>query len=282
MDPEFVLKGVLPPVLLALLLVSVAGVRLLPLAVGAGLIIAYARLKAPLGKMFLWPALPHELWTAPNGTEWLLWIVAAAAVVALCDHRGWLRGAGSAVGMCVAAAGTWLVLRAVAAEWDTTKLVLTVGSAATIVALLVLGHRNVLANAPASPFPAILFTVVLSLDAALLTLGKSSLLGQLCGACAAALGAAAGTALWRRPFALRAADAAWLGTVHGLFLIAGVHLAWLTWPAAACALVAPVAPLVLRKTTTGRTWMLAATGLVMAPMAAAVWLAVAAYDSGGY
>ena len=53
--------------------------------------------------------------------------------------------------------------------------------------------------------------VLLSLDAALVTLGKSALLGQLCGAVAAALGAGVATSLWRRGFALQAADGVWLG-----------------------------------------------------------------------
>jgi hypothetical protein len=275
MDPVVALKGVLPPVALALLLVSLLGVRLLPIAVAGGLFAAYALLKA-------WPALPHRLWAEPNGTEWLLWAVAAAAFVALADHSGRLGRAGAALGALCGACGAWLVLQKVASNWDPSAAALHVGGAGLAVALVVLGQRRALAKAPANVFPAVLFTAVLSLDAALLTLGKSALLGQLCGAAAAALGAAAGTVLWRRPVALRAADATWFGAAHGLFLLAGVHLAALPWPVAVCALFAPVAPAVLRAPLAARprTWAFAATALVMAPMAAAMWLAVANYDSG--
>src|SRR5690606_36630596 len=78
-DPIPVLQGVLPQILLALIACSIGGVRLLPLAAAGGALVAYGLLKQ-------WPALPHELWTHPNGTEWLLWSLAAAALVATLEH----------------------------------------------------------------------------------------------------------------------------------------------------------------------------------------------------
>jgi hypothetical protein len=77
-------------------------------------------------------------------------------------------------------------------------------------------------------------------------LASSAFLGQLCGAVAAAVGAAAGTVLWRKPFALTAADGTWIGVAHGGFVLAGKHLADLVWPAAVVAMLSPCALLLLR------------------------------------
>jgi hypothetical protein len=268
-DPEVVLRGVLPPVGATLLLVSLGGVRLLPLAVGIGLLVAYGLLKA-------WPALPHELWASQNGTEWLLWGIVALGLVAALDHRRWLGSTGMPVAVLVGAGAGWLVLQKVASHWATAQAVVHVGGGLAIVALGIAGHRRVLANAPATVLPAILFTVVLSFDAVLLTLGESALLGQLCGAVAAALGAAVGTALWRRPFALAPADATWLGGAHALFLLAGVHLAYLSWPVASLALVAPLTLLPLRGNLRDRprSWARVATPLALAPMVVALVLSL--------
>ena len=75
MEPVVILKGVLPPIVLALLLVSFGGARLLSIAAALGPFVAYWLLKR------VPPAWPHELWAAPNGTEWLLWALVAAAIV---------------------------------------------------------------------------------------------------------------------------------------------------------------------------------------------------------
>lgn len=235
MDPAVILKGVLPAIGLAVLLVSFGGVRLLSLAAAAGAFVAYALLKA-------WPAWPYELWAAPNGTEWLLWALVVAALVTLLEYQRLVRGR-SAAGLTVAVAciSTWLVLRKMVTNWSLSEAWWYVGSGAVIVALSALGHRALLRRAPAGLRPAFLFTVVLSVDAVVVvTLGSSLLLGQLCGAVAAALGAAVGTTLWRRPFALAAADGTWLGIAHALFVLAGVHIAYLGWPAAGCVLAAPL------------------------------------------
>ncbi|HEX5053968.1 MAG TPA: hypothetical protein VFZ65_19475, partial [Planctomycetota bacterium] len=184
MDLQLVLRGVLPPIGAALLLVSLGGVRLLPLAVAAGLLAAYVLV------MKAWPALPHELWVAPNGTEWLLWGVAASALVATLEHVHSLPArSGPALAVGAGAGAVWLVLEKAASHWSGGDAWLQIGGGALAVVLLVLGQRTVLARAPSGLFPAVLFTVVLSIDAVLLALGKSALLGQLCGAVAAALGA---------------------------------------------------------------------------------------------
>lgn len=279
MDLEVVLRGVLPPIGAALLLVSLGGARLTALAAAIGLFVAYGLLKKT------WPELPHVLWHDPNGTGWLLWGVATAALVALAEHfRVLPRRAGHTVGAVCGGAVVWFVLLKVAAQWSPTETLLAVGGGALSVLLIVLGTRMVLSRAPSGVFPAILFTVVLSIDAAVLTLGRSALLGQLCGALAAALGAAIGTTLWRRPFALTVADGTWLAIAHGAFLLAGVHLAEVPWSAAACAMIAPLALLPLREGLGAQKpmlWAILATMLTLVPMVGAIWFAMGD-DSQGY
>lgn len=238
MDLEPILHGTLPPILAALLLVSLGGARLLPLAVAAGLFVAYGLLKD-------WLAWPHELWSSPNGTQWLLWVVIASALLAGIEHTGLGRGRPAAwVGSLLAAVGCWLVLQKAAARWTTWEAGLRVGISAVLLFWLVPALRHALRVARPGLLPAILTTALLSLDAALLAAHGSALLGQLCGAVAAATGAATGTVLWRKPFALAAADGTWIATAHGLFLLVGVYLGEL--PAGyAIGLVAPLLLLLL-------------------------------------
>ena len=95
MDLEVVRDGALPPIAAALLLVSLGGARLLPLAVAVGLFVAFGLLK----DWNDWPTWPHELWDAPNGTMWLLWGALAACAIALLEHlRVVPRKAGSQIG----------------------------------------------------------------------------------------------------------------------------------------------------------------------------------------
>jgi hypothetical protein len=247
-DPIVVLKGVLPSIAAALLLVSLGGVRLLPLAVG--------------------------LWSDPNGTEWLLWAVAAASAVALFEHFGVLRArVAEAAAVLTAALGSWLVLMKVAARWSSGEVLLHIGVGGLCVTAIVLLLRRLWQQAPAGLPAASLATVVLSADAALLLAAESALQAQLAGAVAAAVGAGAGTWLWRRPFALRAADATWFGFAHGLFLLAGMHLGYLPWPAALLAAAAPVLPLLLGKGLCQRpkAWIVFAAIVTALPFAAAFW-----------
>ena len=271
MSLEVVRDGALPPILAALLLVSLAGVRLLPLAVAVGLFIAHGLLTKE------WLPWPHELWQQPNGTQWLLWGVIAAAATALLEHLRLLPArVATVVGLVVAAVSVWLMTTKLAQRWAPTEVWLHVGVGGVVAGAAVLACRGGLARAPAKPLPAILFAILLSVDAAIVTLGNSALLGQLVGAVAAATGAAVGTTLWRRAFALRPADGIWLGTAHALFVLAGPHLAYLSWPAAACALAAPVPLLWLPRSLQQRPlrWFLLALPLVLAPLAVAVWLSI--------
>ena len=229
MDLEPILNGLLPPIAAALLLVSLGGARLVPLAAAVGLYVAYVRIKQ-------WPALPTELWSSPNGTEWLLWSVIAAQLLSLLEYAKVWRGRLAMVSAALLGAfGVWLVLQKVAARWSSLDIALHVGGGAVAVALLALGMRSLLQRARPGPWPGVVITVILSLDAVALVVGGSALLGQLCGSLAAAVGAAVGTTIWKRGFTLGAADGTWIGIAHGLFLVAGLHLASLTWTVAGLA-----------------------------------------------
>jgi hypothetical protein len=254
-DPVVLMKGTLPPIAAALVLVGLFGARWLPLAVAIGLGVAYGLLKKE------WPLLPHQLWAAPDGRQWLLWGVVAATLAALLENFRAVRGrAAAGTGVVLAALGVWLLVSKQAARWDAGELLLFVGVGGLAAALVVLVCRRIVASAPAGIGVAVVFSFVLSFDAVLLTMGRSGLLAQMCGATAAALGTAIGTAMWRRPFALGTGDGTWLGIAHALFLLSGVHLAYLTWPAVCSALAAPLPLLLLGKRFADRhaTWTVSA------------------------
>ncbi len=276
------MKGTLPPIAAALLLVSLFGGRLLPLAMAIGLFVAFGLLKDWQD----WPTWPHELWSAPNGTQWLLWGVLAGGLVALLEHLRLLPSRlAAALGVLVAGGSVWLMLvkTQTANQWSTFDIVRHIGGGGFGVALLVLASRTVIARGPANLGPAFVFATMLSADAAVIAL-SSGLLGQLCGAVAAALGAAAGTSLWRRPFALTAADGTWIGVTHGLFLLAGVHLSALPWSAAGCALLAPCALLLLRPKAAAKPvlWTMAALALTLISLGGAFWFAFQSSLQAGY
>lgn len=267
---EQVLKGTLPPVGAALLLCSVGGARLLPLAAGVGLYVTFGLLRDE------WPQLPHALWHEPDGRQWLLWGVVTACLWALLERCKALPAELAAgLGVATAAGGVYLLLQKQLPRFSTGDTLLHVGGGGLAVAALVLACRHSIGRGPQGIGPAIVFTVLLSVDAGLLTIGRSGLLGQLCGAVAAALGAAASTGLWRKPFGLLAADGIWLGVAHGLFLLAGAHLASLPWEAVGSAMVAPFGLLLLQPAATARPfwWTFGGLLLVAGPLAGAFWFA---------
>jgi hypothetical protein len=277
---ELTRDGVLPSVVAVLLLVSLAGARLLPLAMAIGLYVSYGLL------LKAWPPTPVALWHDQNGAAWTMWSMVAMAALALLE-RNRLLPLRIAPSLSVLLAGLviWLVLGKVAARWSAGEVALLVGGGGVIVALTMLVVRLTLQRRAASVLPAVLMVVVLSIDAGLVTLGKSALLGQLCGAVAAALGAAVATNLWRRGFALQAADGVWLGGAHALFVLAGVHLAYLEWAPAGCALAAPFLLLLVPRSLGDAKpwrWFVVAAPLVLAPLLVAMWLARPESNPYGY
>jgi hypothetical protein len=268
-DPLEVVKAAAPPIVAVLLLVSIAGTRLLPLAVAIGLFGAQWLLRGM-------PATPIELWESPQGALWLLWSVIGGAVVAQLEVSGLLRGRlATGAGMAVAAFAVWLVLQKLAARWDALEVVLYVILGGIVAALVVLACRTIVGRAPKNLAPAVVFSVVLSLDAAIVAYRGALTPGLLCGAAAAAAGAAAGTSMWRLPFALSPADGTWLGCAHVLFLLGGAHLGSLPWPAALCAMAAPCVLLLMRPGLEPRpiTWSLTAFLMMAVPMGGAMYFA---------
>lgn len=278
MEFQVILFGVVTSIVSALLLIGLFGARLLPLAVALGVFGAHWLLtKTP-------PPLPHELWSNGNGVAWTMWGVVAAALVALLERLRVLpQRFGQIAGAAVAAFAVHLVLEKVASRWSRGDVWLYVGGGGVLAIATVLALRTVLSRAPQPtgarlPWVAVLFTVLLSLDAGLVVEGgKTAFAAQLCGAVAAALGAGVGLGVLirSRALTLAPADAAWLGTAHVLFLTGAVHLNQLPWLSAAPALAAPLALLVLPKALGKQQpwrWFAAAAGIVVLLQAVAMLL----------
>ncbi len=269
MDLEVVLKGALPPILAAMLLVTFCGVRLLPLAMAAGLFVAYALLRREL------PDTPFTLWSTPDGRQWLLWGVIGAGVVALLEHlRVLTTRTGALLGFACAAGSLWLMLSKQAARWTMQENLVYVGGGALAAGVIVLACRRAILRAPAGIGAAVVFVLLLSADSMLLALlDSNALLGQLCGAVAAALGAGAATVLWRSSFSMTIAEGTWLGCAHALFVLASAHLGDVPWLAMACALFAPCALLLVpAKEQRPVRWTMLSLLAIAVPMAAAAWL----------
>ena len=267
MDYVVLVKGLLPPVLIGLSLVGAGGNRMLPLAIALGRGAAFLLLKG-------WPALPHELWSRPNGTQWLLWSLLGVGLVGSLAHWRCLPvRLGSVAVALTAAFGVWLILGKLGSREDLQWALPHIGTSGAAVILLVLAGARLAARTESSSLMPVVGLVVLSADAAILTLSGSALYGQLCGSCAAVLGAAIATVLWRGPLRVEEADGAVFGAVHGVFLVAGVHLSYLTWPAASLAAVALLAPLPIVKKR-GSPRMLAALVLTILPAGGAIALSL--------
>ncbi|MGE3174913.1 MAG: hypothetical protein AB7O97_19960 [Planctomycetota bacterium] len=269
-----VLYGVLPALAATLLLVGLLGPRLLGLSAGLGVLVSWGLLRSRV------PQWPHELWAGNNdATQWLCWcLLAIGALSACCGKRlrpaalAWVAGAGALGGE------VWLMLTNLRRRMDTGELLLQHGlatAAATALWLVVrraLDHRG-------SAAQAWLLCACLCGDSALLLLSGSALQGQLAGAIAAAFGAAAGTALWRHPFRLDRAVALPFTAAHAGFLLAGLHFSELEWLPAVLAAVAPAGLALAGERqggTTGASRVVLSVAAVLAPLGAAVALALAA------
>ncbi|MEZ6036667.1 MAG: hypothetical protein R3F29_04250 [Planctomycetota bacterium] len=286
MEIQVILFGVVTSIVAALLLIGLLGARWLPLAVAFGVFGAHWLLKKTP------PPLPHELWSNGNGVAWTMWGVVAAALVALLERLRVLpQRLGQIGGAAVAVFAVYLVLEKVASRWSQLDVWLYVGGGGVLAIATVLALRTVLTRAPQPTdarwsWVAVLFLVLLSLDAGLVVEGgKTAFAAQLCGAVAAALGAGVGLGvLFRsRAVTLAPADAAWLGTAHVLFLTGAVHLNQLPWLSAAPALAAPLALLALPKELGKRQpwrWFAVAAAIVVLLHGTAMMLLPAADPSG--
>lgn len=269
-----IVYGVAPPIALALLALSRWGGRCLVLAAAFGALVAYGLLFWRL------PGWPHELWQNPNGIEWLLWGLCGAALLRLGGRAGAFVDAG------LAAVVVWLLTKKVAAAWTTGELLLHVGGAGLATLVLAFAMRRQAAAATTSVVPWLATSVLLSVDAALLTLGKSALLGQLTGAFAAAFGTAAGVRLlWRKDLVFAAPSAGFVAVLHVVLLMAGPTLAYLPWRETGMAAAGPLLMLLLPRGLCERRPGLAAgcaAVLAVVPGIAALWLLLGEANPYGY
>ncbi|HLQ37404.1 MAG TPA: hypothetical protein VK348_06370 [Planctomycetota bacterium] len=284
MDPfvAVVLKGVVPSIAAALLLVGTLGRRWTALAFGLGTFVAYVLLKDGS----LWDGGPGPLLRPADfdGTQWLSWSIVLAAVLATLQELRLLpaRVAAAAALLLLLATAYCMLLR-LRPQWTTGASVLQIAASTGLLVLCWAGMRSLAARRQDLLLP-VLWTCCLSADAVLLTFGNNSaLLGQLAGAGAAALGAATGTALWRRPFVLGTPPVLPLALAHGGLLLAGHHFANPSPVAALAALLAPLGPWLAELPGAGQPrWRLLAglaSTAVLLGVAVGITLANASFDS---
>src|SRR5262245_26930160 len=104
MDPLFVLKGVLPAMAAALLLVGVFGPRWLGVAVAVGLFAALSLLR----ELPLWPG---ELYGSTNDyLQWLCWCGLAGGLVSPFGAGPLPRWAAGSLSVLLLAGEVWLLL----------------------------------------------------------------------------------------------------------------------------------------------------------------------------
>ncbi|MFM1873293.1 MAG: hypothetical protein RL398_2715 [Planctomycetota bacterium] len=273
MDILPVVCGVVPPVALASLAATRWGARAIAPAAALGALVAHSLLFWRL------PTWPHQLWAQPAGVEWMLWGLLTAAVVRLGGRVG------AACDAALAAAVVWLLTLKVGASWTITERSLHLGGAAAVAWLLAHGARRIAVPTCGSLVPWIGASLLLSVDAAVLTFGKSALLGQLAGAFAAAMGAAAGARLlWRRDLTFSPIMAGFVALTHVVLLAAGPTLSYLPWREAGLAVAGPALLWLLPSAFAERRPSLAAVLAAVLPLlpgAIAVWLLLGEADPYG-
>jgi hypothetical protein len=281
-----VLPVALPPIVAALLLVSWRGARMTALALSIGVFAAWCCDRYSKEHGWELPAWPYQLLVDPVGGQWLLWSIVGAGLVSWLELAIPLRGKiAVGVGVAFAALATCLVLQKLASLWSFAESVLHIGVGGAAAVLVVFAARASLVRGPATIAPAVVYTLLFSVLSVLMVVGaQDAPLGKLCGACAAAIGAAAGTSLWKKPFALAEADGTCLGAAWGLLVLAGTHLASLPFSAAVCAWLSPCALVLLRSSLAQRPllWTIAALCFAGAPLVGAFAIVWATQGSSGY
>lgn len=251
----------LPGAALALLLAALFGGRIVPLAAAAGMYLTYGLVRG-------WPAWPHELWTSPNATEWLLWSVVGAAVLALCETLGLWRARVAVLFALPAAGGAaWLVLQKIVARWTPGERWLSLCGVALAGAVAMIALRKLWTGRASAALPAIVLAMALTFDAMLLGIGHTGLMAQMAGTLSAAICMALVPSLWGRSLVFTPANATWVGLAHVLFLVTGVRIADVQWPAAVLAGVAPVLPLLAMSLATRRPALWVAFAVSIAAVA---------------
>ena len=216
-----ILYGVLPGIAGGLLLVGLLGRRWLGLAISLGVVVAFCLLRQTL------PEWPHDLYSGRNDAmEWLIWCLLLAGAMSIVGGRKLLPLRIAlppvAVLLCLQ---VWLMLRRASRRWESGEVLLHHGLAmVAFVGLWLLLRRTAVQRRGLAL--GIAWTACLSIDAFVLLEGRSALQGQLAGGAAAALGAAVGTALWRRPFSIDASAPLPLLVAHGGLLLAGYHISY--------------------------------------------------------
>jgi len=212
------LQGVLPGFVAGLLVAWSGRGRWLPAAFPIGLLGAYALLKH-------WPPWPWDLARGSNdGTQWVLWSVAAAAVLGVAGAGHARRARDFALGAAVLVTQTWLLLTNLRARWTPTESVVQVaGSALVLVASFAIASR-VMAPHRCTPNVVRVLFAALVLDGVVLAIGGSFLLAQLAGAIAAVVAGVLATGRKVAP-PTWARAALPLASAHGGLLLAGHHFA---------------------------------------------------------
>jgi hypothetical protein len=259
-------KGVAPSIAAAALLVGGLGRGWVSLAVALGLGGAHVALKG-------WPGLPGA---GADGVAWIIWSVAAAALLATAEQLGALRRpAAPMLGLLLLAVQPWLVLALLCERWPALTCTAHVALPAVAAVFAAIALRRVAERRPGLTVP-LVWICAFAVDAIVLLQARSALLAQLAGAVAAALGTACCTALWRRGFTLAAAHVVPLVAAHAGLLLAGYHF---TYEASAWAtLAAALAPLGL---ALGHPRSARRQRLAVAASAAAMALALAVALLGG-
>ena len=228
-----VAQGLLPAMGAVAVLVGILGRRFVSIAIASGVFAAYSLLKQL-------PAWPHRLWVENNdGTQWWIWSLVAAALLATFEGSRTRPARSAFVLWCaVLGAQVWLMLTNRRTNWDASTTALHTSIGAFALCLMCVTFRSTLAK-PAPRLQLWAWTACLGVDAGVLALGGSVLLGQLAGALAAALGTVAALRLVRNSVQLVPGTALTLAAGHGGILFAGYHF---TEPPLTALLAAACAP----------------------------------------
>lgn len=225
------LRGVLPGIGAALLLVGLGGRRFTALALAVGMLVAMGLLKE-------WPQWPWVMFPGGNGLHWLVWALVVAGIVGLLLDIDWPVRITTPLALAALAVLPWFTVTQLRARWSATDTALHVGIGAAALVALWLSLRPVVAR-PKGLLAEVAWTTTLAVDSWILLRSGSAYPGQLASALAAALGTVAALGWWRSSFRVGPGAALGVAAGHGGILLAGVELGELDLGPAFAALAAP-------------------------------------------